>query len=339
MTCQVRIILGTGGVGKTSVAAALAVTFAKQGLKTLVITIDPALRLKTTLGLKKSGDNQKIDLEGCELYACLLDSKLVFDQFVHRGLENPESAQKLIKNRLYQQLSTNLNGSQEFTALEKLLFEVESGNWDRIVLDTPPASHAIDFLRAPEKLNRLLDERIARWFRSPKNGGSFIGSILQFGTKNLMKALELLTGNEFMAELADFFDQIQFWQQKLESRLARVQQLLISPLTEFIVVTNFDTAKLKESLQLLRSLRLEGLHLEHVIINRAYPFWFELAQSNTPDELSTEVDFFIKRAQLSTELLSSSRVQLKATQLSDFENGINNLDDVIQLSHNLTHID
>jgi len=339
MSCKIRIVLGTGGVGKTSIAAALALNYARRGLKTLVITIDPSLRLKTTLGLKETGENQKIYFENLELHACLLDSKLVFDQFVTRGLENPESLKKLLKNRLYQQLSTNLNGSQEFTALEKLLFEFESGQWDRIVLDTPPAAHAIDFIRAPAKLNRLLDERIAKWFRSPQDGGSLLASIFHFGTKNLMKALEFLTGNEFMAELSDFFDQIQFWQKKLESRLARVQQLLISEQTQFLLVTSFDSAKLKESIELLKILRLEGLRLKFVIINRAYPFWYELSKKIEVPQLKREIEYFKNRSRAGISLLKSSRIPLQDIEIHDFALGINKVEDLDYLTSALSTID
>lgn len=339
MSCKIRIVLGTGGVGKTSIAAALALSYARRGFKTLVITIDPSLRLKTTLGLREVGDNQKIHLDHVDLYACLLDSKLIFDQFVTRGLDNPDTLNRLLKNRLYQQLSTNLNGSQEFTALEKLLFEFESGQWDRIVLDTPPAGHAVDFLRAPEKLNRLLDERIAKWFRSPKDGGSVLSSILQFGTKNLMKALEFLTGHEFMLELSDFFDQIQFWQKKLESRLARVQQLLISDQTEFILVTSFDSAKLKESLELLKILRLEGLRLKFVVINRAYPFWYDLSKKIEIPQLKKEIEYFKNRSHAGLNLLKSSRTQIQDIKIHDFADGINKIEDLDYLISALSTID
>jgi anion-transporting ArsA/GET3 family ATPase len=339
MSTQIKIVLGTGGVGKTSISAALALGYAQRGLRTLVITIDPSLRLKTTLQLESNGKNQKIPLPSTEFYACLLDSKFVFDQFVTRGMETPEKVEKLLKNRLYQQLSTNLSGSQEFTALEKLLYEYESGEWDRIVLDTPPAGHAIDFLRAPQKLNRLLDERIARWFRSPKEGGTFLGSLLQFGTKNLMKALEILTGNEFMTELSDFFDQIQFWQKKLESRLAKVQKLLISKDTEFLLVTSFDSAKLKEALELLKILRLEGLHLQTVIINRAYPFWFQKAQELKLSSLELPVHYFEQRAQEGVALLKSSRSPLKELKLHEYRYGINKIEDLSQITLTLSSID
>lgn len=338
---QVYITLGTGGVGKTSIAASLACYFAKLKKRTLVVTIDPSQRLKTTLQLKEQGENQVIESPqlGGYLSACLLDSKYIFDDFIRRGLKNEELAQKLIKNRLYQQLSTTLNGSQEFTALEKLLFEFESGQWDVIILDTPPAGHAIDFLRAPQKLNRLLDERIAKWFRSPKDGGTFIGGLFQFGTRNLMKALELLTGGEFMKELSDFFDQIQFWQTKLEARLSRVQSLLSSQSCHFILVTTYDEAKLKEGLSLRKTLRQEGLHLSNILVNRARPYWLEPEASMdasllTPQEqefYQLQKQYYANRTQRGQEILSSKHNEFQIQELPEIKGGVNNLSDVIHV--------
>jgi anion-transporting ArsA/GET3 family ATPase len=381
MTCRIRIILGTGGVGKTSLAGALALRYARQGYRTLVITIDPAQRLKTILDLKETpfgntpasfrdnsgafaqttssfddnpdtfgntlsqDDNQKIILPETisgSLYACLLHSKKIFDDFVSKGLKDPLKIEKLFQNRLYQQLSTELNGSQEFTALEKLCLEVESGRWDYIVLDTPPSGHALDFLKAPQKLHRLLDDKIARWFRNPETGGSFLQSLFYLSTKKLMKALELLTGEEFLKELSEFFDQIHFWQEKLTSRLAQVQKQLLSPHTEFLLVTNYDEAKIQESLHLLKTLRLEGFTLKQIIINKAYPFWFKKYQDNlsqAPISLQQDFHYFLTRAQRGSSRLQSSPFSFHETQLYEVKGGLNNLEDLLTLSEKLNLID
>ncbi|MCS6838763.1 MAG: AAA family ATPase [Bdellovibrionaceae bacterium] len=277
---QVRIFVGTGGVGKTTLAAAYAYFRAQEGYKTLVVTIDPAQRLKTALGLLPHGHNQKVlphpsggwgdDGIWGEMWASLLDSKWVFDDFVRRGLKDEEKILRLFKNRLYQQLSTQLNGSQEFTSLEKLLYEYESGMWDFIVLDTPPAGHAIDFLKAPQKLNRLLDERVARWFRLMEDGGSWVTNIFTFGARRILQILEFLTGNEFIHELSDFFGQLHFWQKKLEKRLNEVDQLLRSSLCKFTLVTQYDLPKLREGMAFLDILKAEQMNCEGIVINRAY---------------------------------------------------------------------
>lgn len=335
---KVYILLGTGGVGKTSIAAGLAARMALKNKKTLVITIDPSQRLKTTLNIQNQSGNQSIQSDVFQdyLYASLLQSKQIFDDFIRRGLKNEVLAQKLLNNKLYQQLSTTLNGSQEFTALEKLLLEVESKNWDVIILDTPPAGHAIDFLRAPQKLNRLLDDRISKWFRSPANGGSLIGSLLQFGTKNLLKALEMLTGSEFMHELSDFFSQIQLWQNQLSSRLGKVQMLLKDPMTQFLLVTGYDHAKIKESLFLLKTVRQEGYNLNQIIINRARPYWAIKNPNHSKFEWDQKVhSYFEERALKSYQLLTQVNQELKLYELPDFKGGVQNIADLLKVSENL----
>lgn len=339
------ICLGTGGVGKTSLAAALGFFYASQKLKTLVITIDPSQRLKTTLNLKPHGENQALEENDISpyLYACLLDSQLIFDDFVKRGLKDPEKAQKLIKNRLYQQLSTNLNGSQEFTALEKLLFEYESGQWDRIILDTPPAAHALDFLRAPQKLNHLLNEKIAKWFRSPDNGGHFLNSFLHFGTRQLMKALELLTGKEFIQELSDFFNQIQFWQKRLEDRLIDVQRLLNNDNCSFLLITSYDEGKLQEGLQLLKTLNLQGLKLQTIIVNRSYPAWLDLNPTQfespaTRDFFLTLKSYYQERARIGKQLLLQSSIKTQFIEIPEYNQPINGLEDILTLSQEIERL-
>lgn len=331
---KVYILLGTGGVGKTSMAAGLAAQMALNNKKTLVITIDPSQRLKTTLAIQNEIGNQNILPEVFHgyLYASLLQSKQVFDEFIRRGLKNEILAQKLLSNKLYQQLSTTLNGSQEFTALEKLLLEVESQMWDVIILDTPPAGHAIDFLRAPQKLNRLLDDRIAKWFRSPANGGSLIGSLLQFGTKNLLRALERLTGSEFMHELSDFFSQIQLWQNQLSSRLSKVQTLLHQPSTQFLLVTGYDHAKIKESLALLKTIREEGFKLNKVIINRARPYWATPRSTTLTKDWDQQVNsYFEDRTLKSYQLLTQVNQELKLLELPDFKGGVQKIADLLKV--------
>lgn len=277
---KVIICVGSGGVGKTTLAAALGFFAATKGKRVLVLTIDPSQRLKTTLGLDELGQitkipHQKIDAQGGSFCASVIDAKKTFDDFVKRAAIQPELAEKILNNKLYIQLSTTLSGSQEFTALEKLYSSCESGDYDLVILDTPPTKHAIDFLLAPQKLSSLFNEGVASWFRDPEGKEkSFFKGLLQTGTKQVLKVLETLTGSEFMHELSDFFQNIQAWQSKLESRVHTVHQLLVNPATQFFLVTSFDEAKLKEAEYFSREIRKGGYHLQTIIINRAFPSWF-----------------------------------------------------------------
>ncbi|MCK6599455.1 MAG: AAA family ATPase [Bdellovibrionaceae bacterium] len=276
---KVIVSIGTGGVGKTTVSAALGYRLATEGLKVLVLTIDPSQRLATTLGIGQSKDIVRVkpfEGEGLfkgELYASVVDHQSVFNEFIMRAAKKDSQIQKIINNKLYKQLSTSLSGSQEFTALEKLYSCYETGIYDYIILDTPPSKHAIDFLNAPEKLASLFNENITKWFKDTSQGGTWLSSLISSGTKQVLRALEMLTGSEFIKELSLFFTYINDWQDKLHERTIAVHSLLTGMQTEFYLVTGVDDAKLKEASQILRLIRKQGYHLTKVIMNKALPSW------------------------------------------------------------------
>jgi anion-transporting ArsA/GET3 family ATPase len=273
---KVFICVGSGGVGKTTMASALALLAAQSGKRVLVLTIDPSKRLAQTLGIEGTDEITKVPGVGkdVELYASVINHKKTFDAFVSRAAKKSDSIAKILNNKLYQQLTTDLSASQDFSALEKLYSCYESNEFDLIVLDTPPAKHAMDFLKAPEKLSALFNEGIAKWFREPKGGG-IIKNLIYSGTKQVLKALETLTGSDFIHELADFFSQIEKWQTQLEDRIKDFHRLLVSPETHFCLITSFDSAKLKEAEAFAREIRKGGHHLKTVVINRAFPEWLK----------------------------------------------------------------
>ncbi len=276
---EILICVGSGGVGKTTVAASLGVLAAMEGKKVLVLTIDPAKRLATTLGIENTTDVTRVpgqNFKG-ELFASVIDHKKTFDEFILRAAKKTALAEKILKNSLYQQLSTNLSGSQEFSSLEKLYSCHESGIYDLIVLDTPPTKHAMDFLNAPQKLTTLFNDNVAKWFRDPqgKKSGLF-SSLLQTGTRQVLKILESLTGSGFIHELSEFFVNIEQWQEQLQARTAAVQRMLISKHTNFCLVTSFDSAKLKEAEYFAREIRKGGYNLQTLVLNRSFPTWLDI---------------------------------------------------------------
>jgi len=275
---KILVCVGNGGVGKTTLAAAMGVRAAQEGKKVLVLTIDPAKRLATTLGIEGAKDIVRVPNQNFkgELFASVVDHKKTFDDFVLRAAAKSEAAKKLFENKLYQQLSTSLSGSQDFTALEKLYSSYESGEFDLIILDTPPAKHAIDFLNAPQKLSVLFNDKVARWFRESKNqsAGGFLMGLLNTGTKQVLNLLETVTGSELLRELSDFFLSIEQWQERLEERITKVHRMMVSPETQFCLITSFDEAKLLEAEYFLREIRKGGFHLRSLVLNRSYPEWF-----------------------------------------------------------------
>ena len=287
-SAKVLIFVGTGGVGKTSTSAAVGYLAAQQGKKVLIITIDPAQRLKTTLELKESGEIQKLnlpDLKG-ELFASLLNSKKIFDDFVVRAAGSSQLAQTILNNKLYIQLSTTLSGSQEFTALELLYTNYKSNEFDLIIVDTPPAQHAIDFLRAPQQLSTIFNEGVAKWFRDPK--GTFWNKLFQTSTRQVLKILETFTGSFFMKELAAFFASIQEWQLKIQTRTIDFHNLLTGPDCQFCLVTSFDEAKLLQSQNFYKELKKDGYLLSNILVNKSKPIWLENITQDVASQLSPE---------------------------------------------------
>lgn len=271
---EVIVCIGSGGVGKTTVSASLGVWGALQGKKVLVLTVDPARRLATTFGLSADGTEQQIPFPEAkgELWASVLNSKQTFDNFVKKAQGKGVNAEAILKNKLYQQLSTTLNGSQEFTSLEKLYEAYESKRFDLIILDTPPTKHAIDFLKAPQKISMLFSESIAQWFR-PARATNFMQQLLHRGTQKVLQALQILTGSDFVNELKDFFVNIESWQSRLEERTLKVHNLLQNEKTIFNLVSAFDAAKIEEAQAFAQEVRANGYKLKILTLNRFFPNW------------------------------------------------------------------
>lgn len=340
---KILVCVGSGGVGKTTVAASLGVLAAKEGKKVLVLTIDPAKRLAQTLGIEGSQDITKVPGQNYsgELYASVIDHKKTFDDFVARAAQKSASIEKIYRNRLYQQLSTSLSGSQEFTALEKLYSSYESGNFDLIILDTPPTKHAIDFLHAPQKLSALFSEGVAKWFRDPEGKkAGFFGHLLQAGTRQVLKILESLTGSTFIHELGDFFVNIEQWQGQLLKRTVDVHRMLVAPSTHFCLVTSFDQAKLKEAEYFSREINKGGYHLTTVVLNRAFPYWLDLRLESKSEKAHQDLvslysqmrSYYNQRDLVYQQFESKIKTQARIFRIPDLVRDISDLSGLEELS-------
>lgn len=343
---KVIVCAGTGGVGKTTVSAALGAWLAQEGKKTLVLTIDPAKRLAQAMGIQTGADAdvQIADPRmGGRLYATMLNPHSVFDRFVHRMSPNKTVAQKLLSNHLYQQLVTNLTGSQEFTSLEKLLSAVEDGGYDIVILDTPPTQNAVDFLRAPQRIFALFQDSVTKWF-VPGSKKGLIAQIVQRGTKTVLGVLERVTGSQFIHELSDFFEQMSYLQGRVKERSQRVHDMLTSEKTAFVIVTSFDELKLQEAMEFQQDLKNEGYRLHGVVVNRCFPEWsgFENDPS-AGEDLRREIQEihenfkrqYVLRFELSQKMQNTLGRDIPVARIPEMTASPQGLDDLLRLSAKL----
>lgn len=243
--CDLMVCVGSGGVGKTSTAAAMGVWAAARGRKVMVLTIDPAKRLANSLGLQAFGnEGVKIDLSGIEgadpdgeLWAMMLDTQRTFDNLVGQLAPNPETRERILSNPIYRTLSDTFAGSQEYMATEKLHDLASSGRYDLVVLDTPPVKNALDFLEAPGRLSRFFDKRVLGWFLTPYDEKKVFGSRLMMGTSAVIfRLLSYIFGREFLDDLSEFFLLWKDMTEEFRIRHERVLEMFLSQKTAFVTV-------------------------------------------------------------------------------------------------------
>ncbi len=274
-----RIVLccGSGGVGKTTTAAALALRAAEQGRKVVVLTIDPARRLAQSLGLTELDNTPRpvagIDTSaGGELLAMMLDMKRTFDELVEAHAE-PDRVQQILDNPFYQSLSSSLAGTQEYMAMEKLgqLSEQaqREGGWDLIIVDTPPSRSALDFLDAPNRLGSFLDGRFVRILSGPARGaGRGIGRFVGAGLGFVGGILQKIVGTQLLLEVSMFVQALDSIFGGFRERAERTYAMLQQPGTSFLVVAAPERDALREAAYFVDRLQAESMPLAGLVLNR-----------------------------------------------------------------------
>jgi len=273
-TRRVVLCVGSGGVGKTTTAAALAVAAARRGRHTVVLTVDPAQRLRDALAIGElDGRPRRVPLQGgARLDAMLLDVKRTFDELVEGLASTPEQARRVLDNRLYQNLSGTLAGSAEYMAVESVLRLSETGDYDLLVVDTPPARHAVDFLDAPRRLLALLDSRAFSILKDPTSILPGAGSrIAHFVLSGVLRGLERFTGIGLIGEIGEFVRAIEDLTGALRARVAQVNALLASDATALVLVTAPEPRLITETEELARALAAVHLRTHGVVVNRVLP--------------------------------------------------------------------
>ena len=269
---HVIVCTGSGGVGKTTSAAAIALLAARQGRRTIVLTIDPARRLAQSMGLDAL-DNSPRQVKGePNLEAMMLDMKHTFDDVIERHATDPQRAKRIKENRFYKQLSSSLAGTQEYMAMEKLYDLHNTGNYDCIVIDTPPTRNALDFLDAPKRLTDFLEGRFLRMFLAPgMAAGKIATRAAGFGAGLFMKAAGRLTGQAVLGDLAEFFQSFEGMYEGFKQRAQSVYKLLQSPDSAFVVVASPEEPALREARYFLQRLAQDGMPTAGLVVNRVTP--------------------------------------------------------------------
>ncbi len=271
------VVVGSGGVGKTTLAAALGVGGARSGRDTLVMTFDPSLRLKDALGVGDAarGREVEVDLDApASLHASLLDAGQTFDRLVEHYSPDDAARDRILGNRFYRHLAASLAGVLEYMAVERLFEVAAQGRYQQVILDTPPTRQALDFLQAPERIIGFLDSGALKialkpWF----DESGHIRPIARLGPfgRNVEGFLDRLVGLDLLRDMAEFFQAFGPLYKGFRARAHEVQALLRSPRTIFVLVSGPGRERVADTLFFARHLREAGHRLGPVVVNRVHP--------------------------------------------------------------------
>ncbi len=273
---EIVICCGSGGVGKTTSAAVLALQAAREGRRAVVVTIDPARRLADALGLEGIGNTPtRIDGDwGGELSAVMLDTKSTFDSVVARYAEDAAQAERIFSNRFYKNLSGALSGTQEYMAMEKL-YELQADDaFDLVVVDTPPTRHALDFLDAPRNLTRFLDHRLYRVLTAPTRG---VMRAVNKAATAFIRSVTKVVGAEVFDDAIAFFQAFEGMEEGFRERADAVLHLLDDPRTAFVLVASPQRDTVAEARYFAQRLAEANIPVAGLVVNRVHPRFTDVA--------------------------------------------------------------
>lgn len=276
-TKEIVICCGSGGVGKTTTAAALGAMAATHlGGKVLVVTVDPARRLANALGLESFGNVETqvppeaftaagVEPQG-ELWAAMLDTKQSWDDLVRRHAPDAATRDAILANPLYTNITGRFVQSHDYIAMERLYEIHASGRYDLVIVDTPPTRNAIDFLEAPERMADFFSSRLLRWLTVP-----YRSRLVNVATKPFYKVADTILGSAFLEDIAEFFMLFQTMYDGFVKRARSVQRTLEDKRTTFVVVSTLESAPVREAEFFIDALEAESFHLGAVVLNKVLP--------------------------------------------------------------------
>ncbi len=279
MSRHVLVVVGAGGVGKTTTAAALGVAAAQRGRRVLCLTIDPAKRLAESLGLERMTTEEQavstdlfasagLSMRGT-LTAMMLDPRATFDELIVNYSSTPERADRLLNNKLYKYVSTSLAGTQEYMAMEKLVAVQSDPRFDLILLDTPPTANALDFLDAPERLIEALDSATMRWFvQAFQSTGKLSLNLLARSAAVVLRGIGRITGAGFLQAMAEFIAELNELFGGFRQRAKTVESALRSTDVSFVLVSSAAPMSIQEALFFSERLEQARMPRGAFVVNR-----------------------------------------------------------------------
>jgi anion-transporting ArsA/GET3 family ATPase len=279
---RIVIVCGSGGVGKTTITAALALSFARGGKRTIAMAVDPAKRLATSLHLPRNpGERATVDAGGGHvLTTLLLDTKRTFDELVERHAGSTARRDRILANRFYRRITDTLSGTHEYMAMERLYQLATTEDWEAIVIDTPPTRSALAFLDAPRRMTDFLGGRMFRWLLWPYRRAGRVGVRgAGLGARALAHTIGRIAGSELLADVAEFLAAFEGMYEGFKRRAERVLQLLGEEQTAFVVVAAPERQSLEEASHFVTRLGEAGMHLGGVVVNR----WVDAPALEVPE--------------------------------------------------------
>ena len=342
LVAERRIIIcaGSGGVGKTTTAAAMALEAAAQGRRACVVTIDPARRLADALGLAElTNDPRPVlgDWPG-ELWALMLDTKTTFDEVVAANASSPEQAEAIYRNRFYRNISAALSGTQEYMAMEKLHDLHASNRFDVIVVDTPPTRRALDFLDAPRRLTRLLDNRVFRLLMRPTRAGL---RAINVATQVFLRTVSRVVGSEVVSDAVSFFEAFEGMEDGFRHRAQLVADLLAQPLTAWVLVTSPRADAIDEAMFFARRLHESSIGIDALIVNRVHPRFGPVPKVTADGPLGrlvanlVDLDNVARREELFVESLTGRVPEALIVRVPQLDGDVHDLDGLCLIGDHL----
>lgn len=282
---SIIICAGSGGVGKTTTAAAIGIAAARVGRRVVVVTIDPAKRLADTLGIsgKLNNEPHRIEIgsgETGQFWAMMLDTQATFDDVVRQYSVDSEQVERITSNRFFLNISNNLSGTQEYMAAEKLFQLHSDDRFDLVVIDTPPSRDALNFLDAPSRLVRFLDNRVYRLLLAPNTGGL---RIISAAVQPLLRVISGVVGGNALDDVLGFFRAFEGMDSGFRDRASEVASLLKSPSTAYVVITSPSAEAIDEADYFISQLAEAHLSTAALIVNRLQPSFDESAALENRD--------------------------------------------------------